>query len=88
MDGETFIKTLVDEVLAQYLHGQEQICGCERCREKIAALTFDALAKNRYVTDQKNHPSRRVQGVDGQLKIEAIRELSKIAPGFKKTSCH
>lgn len=88
MDENIFVKALAKEVMEVTLPRFDTICKCQDCLTQIHTSLCDSLNANKYFVEQKTKVGKRAQGVDIQIKAEAVREIVTIVEQLKTKPRH
>ena len=78
MGDNYFIKQAVGEVIDDFLKRTKGICNCDVCKNKMFDMVIERLAE-RYKLKKDDVSYARIQGIDIQLKADAVKELNNIA---------
>jgi competence protein ComFB len=89
--GDNFVsKNLSEELMELHLDGcihSSNVCGCERCRADIRALTLNALPPHYVVTDLGD-AYVRLEGMSTQSQADIITAIMKAINVVKKNPRH
>ena len=88
MDRNIFLNALAKEVMEETLPKFDNICKCDKCLAVIHTSLCDSLNGNQYFIEQCVKIDKRAQGVDIQIKAEAIREIFTIIEQLKTKPRH
>ena len=77
MSDNYFIKQAIREVMDEFLKNKKGICTCDICRKKMLDMAAERLER-KYKFSNEDVSYARIQGVDVQLKVDAIKELNNI----------
>ena len=78
MSDNYFIKQAIGEVIDDFLRDTKGICTCDICKKRMSDMVTKRLA-GRYKLTKEDVSYARIQGIDIQLKADAVKELNNIA---------
>ena len=76
MDTYNYMENIVKEVLDTIFIKREDVCKCEQCKLDIITWSLNHLT-SKYIATPKGKAYARIQGVDLQLKADALKAVLK-----------
>jgi len=77
MSDNYLIKQVVNEIIDNFIKTTKEICTCSICRKRMFDMVTERLTERHKFT-QEDVSYARVQGIDIQLKADAVKELNNI----------
>lgn len=84
---KNYSEIIVDDLIDGVINNIPSICTCEKCRMDIKALALNKL-KVRYVVSNKGELYKKIEGLNEQVKVDAIEAITEAALLVAKNPKH